>query len=649
MPPNLHLNKILYLMLAALLWSPVLPAAQPHDRNWLIQYVNREIPATARNPRYLALMNAAAADKLLGVDLAWLEQATGEGYRARTQINKLGQLAFYYRTRALKGYGDNEVLETLRRGYLAVAGHITPEGKFAWDGDKDMYWAGSHEHGWRLEPLLIGYLWAGRNFPAADQKVIDDALRRVAEWMVQHPLLQTNNRGAVWCAVTALCGLYYERQDYLALAARHAPAIMNQVVLEDGEIGEHTGQYGGGGPDSNYTYTSLSYVYLYRLLSGSAAMDPRLVQAGRWLALYNTRSGCPLVAGASVRRRYANPAGFQDVFPFFEWLSRQDPFFAKAADGALAKKEKMFRDRAARQSTPQGGGHIIWSPIWAMLAEGAATGEEPLPDWAINHTAVYERPQVHYALVSRQYQTGVVFRGRLDEGYNYPLRGMQTFAWGDEFPILLHTDANNSSTQADGIDTAEMNVARGPQGWEVVQTLGGKAGARRQDLATLADRRQHLWMLYAYTPASAVVITGGARGPILSRWVMNRNFVSRPQLDLERRLVAFEGRQGRIYFLRGEARLLAEDGGELVSDERVKKIPADVLQVTVPAPLSAFAFSEDGFRFEKWDPDRQALIFADTSGRYRVFLGEMLSPDGNLKRDVPMRLTLLGKEDAPAF
>jgi hypothetical protein len=587
-------------ILAALLLvlsSSAAQAGEPRSREWLIRYVTQPIPSTPRNQRYLAEINRHLDDKFLGLDLNFLE--SGGGNQSRAQTNTIGRLAFCYHTPGTRYYRDAQVLDKLRRAYLAVVKHIGPDGFMTWLGDADYFWQ-AHEQAWRLEPLLLSYIWAGAEFPQPDRALIDAALKRAAAWLLQHPLDQTNNRGAVWCAVATLCGLYFERPDYLAQVERYAGPIMNGVVYQDGEVGEHTRQYGGGGPDSNYSYTGWAYVYLYRLLCGNNEMDGRLLQAMRWFALYNTLRGFPTVTGASVRMRNVNPASLQDILPGLERFSHQEPFFATLAENIFEKTRKY----ASRF-----GGHIISPLIWAMLENGVAPRATPLPAWYANHLQLYDRQDVQYALVSRAYQTGVVFRGRLQEGYYSPLRGIQTFAFGDEYPILLHTDTAQSTTVADSIDTAAMDVEKG----EVLLTKG-------PGLATIAERHKTLWTLYAFTPASVVVVYGGARGPITSRWVMNRAVVSQPALDASRRCVSFQGRKGRIYYLGGSARLSGE-----------------VLEVVADPPLSVFAFSDGSFRFGR---QGRELDFSDSSGRYRLGLEDMLGEDDALNRKAPLRLAV---------
>ena len=583
------------------------------NRDWLVGYLRQPIPATAFNQRCLNIIQRQLDNNYLGLDLEFL--GNGGANKSRAQTNTIGRLAFTYRTPGLRYYHDGQLLEKLRLAYLAASKHIGPDGFITWPGDSD-YFFEAHEQAWRLEPLLLGYIWVGDDFPAHDRPVIEAALQRSAGWLNRHPVNQRNNRGAVWCAIATLCGVYFQKPEYLEVVEKYADTIMKGAVWDDGEVGEHTAQQdAGGGPDSNYSYTAMAYVYLYRLFSGKDAMDERLLGALRWFAVYNTRSGFPTVAGASVRRFHTH-ANVRDLLPALQRFSRQESFFATMRQYLLAKEEKF---------SPLFGGHIISPLIWAMLEPGAEPVQGSLPDWYVDYTRVFNRQRVEYALISREYQTGVVFRGKKADHGEAPFRGLQTFATGAEYPILLHTDTAYSTTTADGIDTASTDVDQGREGAEVLLSTGAKVG--RSELATITERRKTLWTLYAFTPASALVIYGGAQGEITSRWVLNRAVVALPSLRSGKRVVSFRGNRGRVNYLAGKARLYSLPGKS-----------TDVLEVVSPAPISAFGFSDGSLRFRKFDRHHQRVLFSDHSGRYSVSLRDITGPDGMLNRDSPFRL-----------
>jgi hypothetical protein len=561
---------------------------EQRSRDWLVGYVTQKIPRTPRRERYLDLYQSTLDETCFGLDLNWLREGTEPGYFARSQTNAIGRLAFAWHTEELTFYGDKEVANMLRAAFLAVAGHITGEGQFVWPNDQDMYWAGSHEHAWRLEPLLIGFLWAESVFSESEWNHIDEALRRAANWLIANPCLQHNNRGAVWCAVATLCGLYYDRDIHLAVEP-HAASILRGVICDDGEIGEHTEQYAGGGPCTNYTYTGLAYVYLYRLFSGDHSMDDLLLKGARWLSLYNSVSGYPLVAGASVRVAKPDPA-LADGLPFLEWASLHDPAFARLIDRHL---DKLEGEKGGA------GTHIISPTIWAMLVRGAAG--DPETDWVQNRTEVYRRPNVHYALVGRHYQTGITFRARKGPYRDVPeegvhLRGMQTFAYGLEEPILFHGRKIVSSTRVGEIETCSTDAI------EVAKWA--------QDGADMiCESRENLRTIYIYTPISAVVVYLCPNFPMRSFWSLFETQAENIALDPIGRAVAFSGREGRIYFLQGNAELYIHEEGQ----ER-----RWILDVIAECPVSAFAFSNASFTFGMVTSENAS--FTDASGVYSIDL-----------------------------
>jgi len=565
---------------------------ESRSRDWLIGYITQKMPKTPRREHYLDLMNTTLDDTYLGLDLEWLRSGQEAGYFARSQTNIIGRLAFAWHTEGLDFYQDETVGGLLRQAFVAVADHITPEGQFVWPNDKDMYWAGSHEHAWRLEPLLIGFIWAEGVFSDAERDYVEAALRRAADWLVANPCVQHNNRGVVWCAIVTLCGLYYDDVNMHAAATLYVEDILRGVILSDGEIGEHTEQYAGGGPCTNYTYTGLGYVYLYRLFSGDDSLDDLLLQGARWLSMYNSKSGYPLVAGASVRVAKPNPA-LVDALPFWEWASQRDAFFAQIADLHL-------HNIVSNQSGM--GSHIISPIIWAMLARGVEAGLTP--EWYTTWTNMYTRPNVAYALVGRQYQTGMTFRARLGPYRDVPeegvhLRGMQTFAYGDEMPILFHGRDIVSTTRVGQTDTCVENVLK-----TVVLAQNG--------LDMVCEYRAGLKTLYVFTPTSVVVIHKSDGEMIRSFWSLFESDANNIALDRNGHVVAFSGRIGRVYYLAGRAELYAHEEG----DEK-----RWMLDVIADSSMSAFAFSDASFSFDMLTSD--VFKFSDVSGVYEMKISDL--------------------------
>ena len=142
--------------------------------------------------------NRELDDKYLGIDTDWFQKGGG-GYVSRAQTQALGELAFCYRTKGLKYYRDPQVLEKIRRAFAGVVKHVSDEGKFTWTKNLNDYgYDGEvHEHGWRVEPLILAMIWVGQELAEQDRAPLEAALQRASTWLAAHPLTQHNNRGAV--------------------------------------------------------------------------------------------------------------------------------------------------------------------------------------------------------------------------------------------------------------------------------------------------------------------------------------------------------------------------------------------------------------------------------------------------------------------
>lgn len=615
---NLFSLLILSAIISGLFASPFARAderPETVDRERIIRIFTSRPTDTPRNQRYMALINLERADPLPRIDLEWFNKDEREdvSYASRAQTNAVGRLAFMLATEGTRHYDSEEAMDVLREVFRSVVKHTNEEGRFTWERIFTRWGYEAHEHAWRLEPLLLAYIWVGDRLPEDERADIEAALHRAGGWLYNNPLLQTNNRGVVWVSLLTLCAHYFEEPEWLALADQHAENLIAGVVVDDGEVGEHTRQYGVGGPCSNYSYTGWSYVYTWRVVSGRDDLDGRLRDAVRWFIRYNTLTGWPLATGASVRV-FKIHTNIHNVIPALEMFAREDPFMALVADLWLDRLENEGRGF---------GGHIVAPIIWALLeeeAEAPPAGAGP-PEWYADQITLYERPSVHYALVSRSYQTGVTFRGRTG-GYEGELRGMQTFAFGNEPPILLHTNNTASRVLADGIDSALTDVAQGRDGWEVFYQVGNSD----DKLSTIISRRGHIWTIYAYTPVAAVVVTGGAQGDIQSRWVMNTSTLDgAPELDAGKGMVGFPNREARIYYIADGASLETSRG-------------AHTLNLRAGAPVSVTAFSGKEFSFADDAVNGDRISFSDSSGEYTLSLENVLNNAGNINRGAELRL-----------
>jgi hypothetical protein len=573
----------------------------PRDRSWLLEYARQPLVDGRRTRAYL--QHIASWDATLdladpGPDPSLWKQAYDI---SRGGGALLGRKAFLYATPGTRLFRDPAELQAVLDGLRAFARSQDQQGRFIW-GDARYYQMGTHEHVWRLEPLVWARLWLENDLAERDKRWIDRMIRRAARYLLKVPRIDNSNQGVIWCYGCRLAGLYLDDRRYIAAAERHADGIIRSVVDEQGQIRESSQRYyRGGGPCSNYTFTGWTYVMLYRLLSGRSELDDRLVHALRWLTMSHTRSGMPLAIGASVRMCKPRTA-IADTMHGLEFYRDAEPYFSAVIDRFLP-------------GTHEGGGHALHPAIWAAKAHEAGKWRPSRPAWHRDFEQHYETPPSQYFLAAHRYQAGVVLRGV------FPFKGIQTFASGNEPPIIHPRPGLASTTRCGAIDTAEQNVDAGPKGWEVHYRRRGPGDADQPPcrMTSITTRRGEVWEAYLFTAASVIYMVGGSRREKKSRWVLNGYQPPEAHIDHRRRVVAFEGREACIRYHHATARLATCDG-------------YPVLEVVSRAGPLIIGFGTGDLRFEFHDPKRRRLRFRDASGRYLIRYDCVLDDHGLLRR-----------------
>jgi hypothetical protein len=573
------------------------------------------------------------------------DEAARALHRASTRntAGVLGAMAFCHRSPLSRYHDDPRILENVVRGLRAFHKRFRAGGQWIFGLTPDHSpedWGA----GWTVEGLIYSYVWLYDKLdPAFPAELLDMFRRAAVYYATVTPGHAVSNQQAVWCMAMALYGQLLNEPKYLDAAARQWQ-VCQHVFARDGQVIEQ------GGPDANYSRTAFIYAYLYLLFAENRAHDGQIKDAVKWFRRMHTNSMHPF-EGMSARQYHFLTHAMVDVIPACERFAAEEPVFAHFADEFIAQE---IRD----QKHVSGLGHGASPLAWAILAcqelppapaSAAAAGKSRPFD------RMYWKWDIQYALIHRKYQTAVTLRGRM------PLAGLQTWAWGDEPPILHPTLDVGSTTQAWGIDTAEFSVGRNragrgagskseevlyvPGNWDELglrypptgvdggvaedpctrymrhtQTHHHPGGLRQMmkpgDPAQIVTRWGKLWVQYIFTPTSTVVIQNGDVGPRMTRWAFNRVCV--PQATLGSGCITFEGREGRIHHFSGAAWLALREG-----------VPCAEFDFG-PKELGAFAFSDGSFRFIEYDVVAQTLKFADADGTYVADFSKAVGADGYL-------------------
>lgn len=566
---------------------------------------------------------------------------------SRNSTGTLGALAWCYQFPWSRYYQDPDILRCVKNGLESFRRRCRSDGTWVFGTGTD----GGFGHGWTVEGLIWAYVWLYDELSEAERQGLLEMFRRTAAfYLVDHGFHPICNQHAVWCMNMALYGLLLDEPRYLEAAEREWQSC-REVFAQGGQVVEQ------GGPCANYSRTTFIYAYLYVLFSSTNQHEDDLRDAVRWFRWMHTNSMYPF-EGMSARSFHVATHAMQDVIPAAERLSGGEPMFSRFIEEFLAQNE---RDHGS----PGGLGHACSPFIWAMMEHPGLIepSEQHLREWNRPFDRMFWNWDIQYLVVRRAYQTAVTFRGRSG------LKGLQTWAWQDEPPILHFSLDVPSKTQAWGIDTAEFSVGHthphvgaGSKAEQVLYVPGDwddygkgrKPGGvaemmKPTDPCSVATRWGKLWSYYIFTPVATVILQNGEVGRRVTRWACNS--VTAPRPEVSDQVVTFPGRVGRLHFLSDPPVLREEhelpgkpiptEPQRQFSEEEARAVrerPIYVLESSFePGELAAFAFSDGSFRFLEYDADAQTLIYEDSAGRYRSDFSRMMGEDGYLVWDYGAR------------
>lgn len=441
----------------------------------------------------------------------------------------------------------------------------------------------SHGNSWYLEPLIYAALWVGQELTAGEKEIFDEAVRRAANMHAAVPLNEMNNRGVIRQAILALAGRYLGDSQLIRQAIhdfhREPIRVFNR---RDGQINE------GTGPDANYSGTTFVYLYIYRLFSGDASIDDRMVDALRWFTWISDPHGIVTLFGASTRKPFCDDTKVGDYLPGFERYAARQPHFGWLLEnGYLAGKEL-------------GEAHHCVSPlIWAMMEHG----KHPVrcdEGWFNRDRIKNYRPVAGpefmytnegyttlYFVLRENYHATTTLMGRS------PYKGLQHWSYRDEPPVIWPTISHASRTRSWGLDTSHLNVS------------GTKLRDKHWiegEASVLIMRFENVWHHYLLTPTTLLLLISSDRFPREDIWVIDKARCGQPILS--GKSLSYEGRQGRLHFAQpGQIRELEN---------------AWHLRFEAIARTHIYAFSNESFVLLEFDPAGDRVRFADDTGKYEL-------------------------------
>ncbi|MFW6059789.1 MAG: hypothetical protein ACODAQ_06380 [Phycisphaeraceae bacterium] len=432
----------------------------------------------------------------------------------RAGTSPLAVAAFCWYSPLSRHRGDPDLLRYFANGLHHFAASVGEDGAVATAGLNGGVWA----HGWDVEGLIYGLVFAFDGLQHAHPAAIPVAIAafRRAATRAQH-ITDIGTYGNQRC-VHAL-GLYnygqiLQDETLIALGDRHWRDALPKVLDATGQVVEQHG------PCMHYSYTAFIYAWLNLAVRGDRQEDERVLNCLRWFTDHWTRS-MDVIAAPSARK-YTEQLGPRvvDLLPAAEQLARRDPAVRDRIDRALlALARQQGQEGASPEaqrlidldpSLPRACGHGASPLVWAMLVSEEDDHAERVPsdpdrtmEAHYRSATLLKRAPMPYVLVHHRYQTHYNFRCFL------PLAGLQSWALGEEPPIIHPTPLAPSTTRGEGLDTARQGTSHN---WGLygagAMALDGRfhPAANGDELSFLVARFDWLWQVVCFTELSTVLL-----------------------------------------------------------------------------------------------------------------------------------------------
>jgi hypothetical protein len=557
-----------------------------------------------RNRRYSGLLDDGLEVLLAGTARGTAGQALGrfdmeklpfgdpEGTTGRDAAALTGYLAFCWANPLSRFHRDARLLRHAKARLLAFAeasrgGAIHFRGRSA---GEDLGWKAApslqanevHENSWRLEPLIYSTWWLHDELDAVEREKVRAMVRAAAAAHASFPINEMNNRGVIRNASLCLAGRFLDDPKLVETAVRDFHLEPCRVFNEkDGQVNE------GTGPDANYSGTTFIYLYIYRLFSGDASIDERMVDVLKWASRAFDPRGFVTLFGASTRMPFPSEMKIVDYLPAMERYSGAHPHLSWLIDHGWLEGKAL-------------GGlfHTVNPLIFAMLEhDGREPKEDPgwfdygrlkryNPNAGPEFMYSNEGYATLYFLFRESWHASTTAYGRS------PYKGLQHWGWEREPPVIWPTPSHASKTIAWGTDTSHMNVS----------------GVKFRDKQwhegpphVLVMRFENVWHHYVLTRSTLLLLVSASHDPREDVWVINKAQCGRP--ILEPGLLRYEGRRGRMHFAQSNP-ALRELGN------------AWHLRFPRRGRTHLYAFSNESFRLLGFDPEGTVARFQDDTGAY---------------------------------
>lgn len=552
--------------------------------------------------------------------------------RGRVGTAVLCQAAFCWYSPLSRHRGDPQLKRFFENGVHFHLASVRADGLMGAFGFNGEGWA----HGWDIEGLIYGMVFLGDAIDPALFAFAKKQMAVCAERMMNFPRVPSiigsfGNQRCVFTLGLYLYGHLLNEPRYIAESDRYWQDAMVNVLDHSGQVIEQMG------PCLHYSHTAFIYAWLNLVVRNDTTQLPRVVRCLQWFRDRLTASQYPF-AGPTTRS-YVETMGqrVQDLCPAIEQVAHLDPTLMNFIDRAMWRMMHQTGPLSAKPADEPGtlhltNSHAASTAMWSILmaqpnaqpAESLGAGYNQPVMRCHDATQLLKRSPMKYVIVRRKYQTNFSFTDFM------PFSGIQTWAWGDEPPIVHPTPLAPSTTQGDRLDTAKQGTSHNWGGYGAGAVgIDGYIHDRNEngddnELPLLVARYDWLFRVALFTDSSTVILELGDGGPRRTLWTLNRTEPAEPTISpREANIVRFAERVGTLHASVNTPPAIVTLDVQNEWATGVKQLRYDI-----PNGVAAFGLSNGSLRFQPTAAgailDGSVFRFADDTGSYEVTLNEGL-------------------------
>lgn len=353
----------------------------------------------------------------------------------------------------------------------------------------------------KVEPLLCVFVCLQNTFSEEEQARYRTILENTLQTIQTNPIKEQNHQGMACCTVLALGSKVLGNEGYMTTARVLFQRIAGMFTAS-GEVRENNT------PDLWYSAHSIESLFRYRRLTDDASLDAMLIKSLRWYTDLYTENGWPLLT-FKTQDFASTSLALASLLGPLAYYENEEPLFAKYVRNYI---QKLMEDPPGF-SLHRGAEYFLQG---AQFHDTATAVENQA---AAPLARLYSNSDSHYFLVRNNYRTAVCLRNKT------ATKGMQTWAYQNQKPLLFPANGEMSKTVGFGFDTSAIDA-------QIHYNQYSYKITRLSDqLHCVVVQRGDVFSGYIFSPdATIVLLRNQTNQGMITEWIMDTKVCTEPSL-----------------------------------------------------------------------------------------------------------------------